>query len=393
MAARSSIRVDSDDPRRNEMGRRTIVQIVAPGEVGGLESVVLALSAGLMDRGHRVITAVVSEPRDGQHPFVTALNRAGVTTEEFSVPRRAYLKERALVSEMCDRIRPDVVHTHGYRPDILHAASRWNPSFATVTTLHGSSRRGGTTTVHELIQLALLRRFDAVIAVSRKLADELRGRWARPDQLHVVPNGLSDHRPPATVEEARRELGLPSTGLVIGWVGRLIPVKGADVFLRAMARLKGLSMTVSVIGDGPERATLEAIARAEGLDDRVRFHGVVADAARLLSAYDVFVLSSRSEGTPITLLEAVAAKVPVVVTSVGGVPDVVGPAEGMVVPPEDPERLAGAIDSVIRNPAAAAARAEAATRRLVANFGMERWMDAHDVVYDLAISSRAKKAR
>ena len=89
-----------------------------------------------------------------------------------------------------------------------------------------------------------------------------------------------------------------------------------------------------------------------------------------------------------TLLEAMAAKVPVVVTRVGGVPDVVGPAEAMMVPPEDPRALAEAIHFVIQDPAAATRRVEAAAHRLHSNFGMERWIDAHDRVYNLIVSNR-----
>ena len=371
--------------------RRTILQVVAPGEVGGLESVVLALAAGQTRRGHKVIVAAVYEPRDGEHPFVTALTAAGVTTVSFVLPPRAYLKERSLIKELCDREKPDLVHTHGYRPDILHAASRVRRNFATVTTLHGSSRVGGSSTIHEMAQMLLLRRFDAVIAVSRQLADQLRGKKVRPERLHVIPNGWSDRMPVVQSSEARRRLDLPAKGVVIGWVGRLIPIKGADVFLRAVRHLADLPLIISVIGDGSERAHLEELVRAEGLSDRVRFHGTVPEAGRYISAFDVFVLSSRSEGIPVTLLEAMAAKVPVVVTSVGGVPEVVGPAEAIVVPPEDPVALAEAIRSVIQNPVAAARRMEAAAHRLHSNFGMDRWIDAHDRVYDLMVSNRGRR--
>ncbi len=372
----------------NDRPRRKILQIVAPGEVGGLESVVLALAAGQTHRGHKVIVAVVSEPRDGEHPFVGALTAAGVTTVPLVLSSRAYLKERALIRELCDREKPDVVHTHGYRPDILHAASRLRRNFATVTTLHGSSRVGGSSTFHEMVQTLLLRRFDAVIAVSRHLADQLRRTWVRPERLHVIPNGWSDRIRIADSPEARRRLNLPANGVVVGWVGRLIPIKGADVFLRAVRHLTALPLTISVIGDGSERARLEEFARAEGLSDRVRFHGTVPDAGRFISAFDVFVLSSRSEGIPVTLLEAMAAKVPAVVTSVGGVPEVVGPGEAILVPPEDPGALAEAIHSVIQDPAGAKRRAEAAAHRLHANFGMERWIDAHERVYNLIVSNR-----
>jgi glycosyltransferase involved in cell wall biosynthesis len=391
VAKRPSVLVDSADISVNDSPRRTILQIVAPGEVGGLESVVLALAAGQARRGHNVIVAVVSHPGDGEHPFVAALTAAGVRTVPFILPPRAYLKEKALIKDLCRREKPDVVHTHGYRPDILHAASRVRRNFATATTLHGSSRVGGASSLHEMLQMLLLRRFDAVIAVSRPLAHQLRGTWVKAERLHVIPNSWSDRDPIADRSEARRHLRLPAKGVVVGWVGRLIPIKGADVFLRAIGRLDAFAPTVSVIGDGSERAHLEALARAEGLSDRVRFHGTVRDAGRYIGAFDAFVLSSRSEGTPVTLLEAIAARVPVVATSVGGVPDVVGPAEAILVPPEDPRALAEAIRSVIQDPAAAARRVEAATHRLHANFGMERWIAAHDRVYSLIQSDRARR--
>lgn len=391
MASGSSVRVDRAGASGSDGPRRTILQIVAPGELGGLESVVLALAAGQTRRGHNVIVAVVSDPRDGEHPFVAALTAAGVTTVPFVLPPRAYLKERALIKELCDREQPDIVHTHGYRPDILHVASRLRRPFAAVTTLHGSSRIGGSSTYHEVVQLLFLRRFDAVIAVSRQLADQRRGIWVRPERLHVIPNGWRDRIPIADSSEARRLLNLPAKGVVVGWVGRLIPIKGADVFLRAVRHLTTSPLTISVIGDGSERAALEDYSRAEGISDQVRFHGTVPDAARYISAFDVFVLSSRSEGIPVTLLEAMAAKVPVVVTSVGGVPEVVGPAEAVLVPPENPEALAKAIHSVIQDPAAATRRAEAAAHRLHATFGMERWIDAHDRVYNLIVSSRMRR--
>ena len=388
MASGSSVRVDPADVPGNDSPRRTILQIVAPGELGGLESVVLALAAGQTRRGHNVIVAVVSEPRNGEHPFVAALSAAGVTTVPFVLPPRAYLKERALIKDLCNREQPDIVHTHGYRPDILHAASRLRRNFATATTLHGSSRVGGSSTFHEWLQMLSLRRFDAVIAVSRQLADQLRRTWVRPERLHVIPNAGSDRMPIADSLEARSRLKLPADGIVVGWVGRLIPIKGADVFIRAVRHLAALPITVSVIGDGSERALLEELAHAEGISERVHFHGAVHDAARYISAFDVFVLSSRSEGTPVTLLEAMAAKVPVVATRVGGVPDVVGPAEAMLVPPEDPVALAKAIRAVIQDPAGATRRAEAAARRLHINFGIERWIDAHDRVYDTIVANR-----
>jgi glycosyltransferase involved in cell wall biosynthesis len=117
------------------------------------------------------------------------------------------------------------------------------------------------------------------------------------------------------------------------------------------------------------------------LGRRVTFHGQVDDAAGRLHAFDTVVLSSRSEGTPMVLLEAIAAGVPVVTTAVGGVPDVIGPGEGLLVPPERPTALAQAIRNVQAHPAAAKQRAEAARVRLALEFGPERWLARYEEIY------------
>jgi glycosyltransferase involved in cell wall biosynthesis len=136
------------------------------------------------------------------------------------------------------------------------------------------------------------------------------------------------------------------------------------------------------------QARLEDFVRSEGLSDRVRFHGTVAEAARYITAFDAFVLSSRSEGTPVTLLEAMAARVPIVATTVGGVPDVVSPKEAILVAPEDSGGMADAIRSVIADRKAAACRVESAITRLHVKFGMRRWIDAHESTYNAIISAR-----
>ena len=367
--------------------RRRIVQVAAPGPVGGLESVVLALAAGQVRRGHDVTVAVISEPGQSRE-FENALKNAGVPTETFVVSAKAYLRERRLVGNFFRRVQPHIVHTHGYRPDILHAATRLRRRFATVTTLHGSSRVGGITTLHERLQLLLLRRFDAVVAVSRELAQSLSGRYVSANRLHVIPNAWNGAIRAVSRVDARRALGLPAEGKVIGWVGRLIPVKGADVFIRAARILDVGNVSFSIVGDGTERARLESLAREEGIADRLRFHGTVPEAARYLSAFDAFVLSSRSEGTPVTLLEAMAAKVPLIVTKVGGVPDVVGDGEAVLVAKEDPPALAEGIRSVLTDPQAAAVRANAAWARLQSQFEAERWIAAHDTLYEEILSRR-----
>jgi glycosyltransferase involved in cell wall biosynthesis len=178
---------------------------------------------------------------------------------------------------------------------------------------------------------------------------------------------------------------------MLGWVGRLIEVKAADVFLRSLALLKGRPWHASVVGDGRRRARLERMAGTLGIADRVTFHGSVFDIAQAFRAFDTFVLSSRSEGTPVVLFEAMAAEVPVVATSVGGVVDVLPENTGLLVPSRDPMALAEAIRRTLDDPASARARAAAARERLHVHYAVEPWLEAHERLYAQLDAARRQR--
>ena len=368
-----------------------ILQLTAPDAVGGLERVVQALAIGLHARGHDVRVAAVISPRDPVDPFFDPLHQAGVPAERIVVSNRGYLAEHRAVGRLLRGWRPQAAHTHGYRSDVLHVGQLSRAGAATVTTLHGSSRMGGLSTVSEWIQLAVLRRFDGVVAVSRPLGDELRGRWVPEARLHVIPNGWTGADPTLSRDEARATLGIAPGARVVGWVGRLIEVKKCDLFLEALARLQPLPMTVAIVGDGWMRPALEARVAALGLQDRVRFHGAIFDIARAFRAFDVFVLSSRSEGTPVVLFEAMAAALPIVATRVGGIPDMIGEGEGLLVPSGDAGAMAAAIRSMLDDPAAAATRGAAAHARLHSTFGADQWLAAHEQLYARLAAARTAR--
>jgi glycosyltransferase involved in cell wall biosynthesis len=359
----------------------SILHIATPGPVGGLERVLQALPIAQAQRGHRVRVALVVGPTEERDAFVAPLLAAGVEVDMLRLPARAYLRERRLVRQLCARFRPDVVHTHGYRPDVLDAGIARSMGVATVTTVHGSSRTRGRVRLYELVQSAMFRKFDAVVAVSRPLVRSLSRCGVPSHRIHVIPNAWDGRAPSWDRYAARHALGAPLDRFLIGWVGRLIPVKAADVFLRALAELRDVPWSASLVGDGDERCRLERLAAALGLSDRVAFHGHVDDAARLFPAFDVFVLSSRTEGTPIVLFEAMAASVPVVATAVGGVPDVVSGTEALLVPAQDPVALAQAIRTASLDLGATRARVTAARARLTRDFTVGRWVAHYDAVY------------
>jgi glycosyltransferase involved in cell wall biosynthesis len=367
----------------------TVLHVVAPGATGGLEQVVHTLVAGQLEIGLDVHVAVVLDEGGGENSaFLGRVRATGAGVHPWLLPPRSYRRERTLLAELCRSLGPDVVHTHGYRPDVVGSPVARRLGITTVTTVHGFTFGGWKNRAYQLLQQRAHRRFHAVVAVSRPLATALAGNGIRGERLHCEPNAWGGSVTPLDRDSARRRLGLGDAAFTIGFVGHLVAVKGADLFLEAVGGLADLPVEASVIGAGPMRTRLEDRAAALGVADRVTWHGLVQDMGSHMPALDVLVLSSRSEGTPIVLFEAMAAGTPVVATRVGGVPDVVGVEEALLVEP-DAGQLAVAIRRVFEDPTAAAQRAERARARLERCFAREPWIRRYERIYREAMSTRS----
>jgi len=366
-----------------------ILQVAAPTAAGGLERVLEDLSVGLHHRGHEVHVAALLFTEDETHPVVERLQGRDVRVHPIRLRPSEYMRERHEVGALCERIRPDVAHTHGYRVDLLDRGVIARRKVPTVTTVHGASKAGGLKGAFlEWLQRRNYSRFDRVIAVSRALYEESLRDGVHTDRLCLIRNAWAGWHEPAPRAEARVALGLDPSMPVVGWVGRLFPVKGGDVFLRAIARLPEPRPVAAMIGYGPEADHLELEARRLGLTGSVRFYREITDAGNYFRAFDVYVLSSRSEGLPIVILESMAAGTPIVATNVGGITEVLGSEEALIVPPEDPDALAEAIRSSLSDPAAANARSSRAKARLKREFSLEPWLERHEQVYEAVVRTR-----
>lgn len=264
--------------------------------------------------------------------------------------------------------RPDVVHTHTSKAGWLgrRAARAW-PAAVVAHTFHGH-------VLHDYfgrLFSAWLRRqerraaaaTDVLFAVSASCADELAAAGvARRERLLVVPPAVAVPEL-LSRDAARRRLELPGAGRAAVCVGRLVPIKRVADFVRAVAACPGLAG--DVVGDGPERAAIQALAR-ELAPGRVRCLGALPDIAAALPAYDALVLPSVREGCPLVAIEAFAAGVPVCGYDVPGVGDVLGGlGQGVLVPPAaGADGLAAALRSLLADTPRAAALA-AANRRTV----------------------------
>ena len=359
----------------------TVLHVTAPAAVGGLERVVETLATGHARSGHHVHVAAVIGPDDPEPRLAAAVRTAGATAHVFRVGSRGYLAERAFVRDLCRRYRPDVVHTHGFRSDVVDGGVARGLGIPIVTTVHGFTRNRGRGSLYEWLQRRSFSRFDAVVAVSEAQTSELQAAGVPASRLTVVRNAWSGADDRLVRAAARAALFVPPDAPLLGWVGRLSPEKGADLFLEAFARCPDERLHASIIGDGRLRPTLEARANALGIAGRVRFCGQLDEAHRYFAAFDVFVMSSQTEGAPIVLFEAFAAGVPVVATAVGGIPEIAGRGEATLVRPHDPQALADAITELLGDPTRVDGQVERARITLRADYSADRWLLAYESLY------------
>ncbi len=185
-------------------------------------------------------------------------------------------------------------------------------------------------------------------------------------------------------------MGLPRDGAVVGWVGRLNHEKAPELFVEALGAVQRSGRVWGVlIGEGPLREEVAAQIAARGLESKVMLGGARNDAAEVLPAFDALVLSSRREGTPMVLLEAMAAGVPVVCSAVGGVPELIDDDTGWVVPPGDAHAIAHALEAVLADRHEGRRRAANACAVVQARYGIDRWLGGVEHVYRTVTEGRA----
>ncbi|MGH9462186.1 MAG: glycosyltransferase, partial [Vicinamibacteria bacterium] len=208
---------------------------------------------------------------------------------------------------------------------------------------------------------------DALVALTEDdMREHLERRIGTRNQYRVIPSGVDleafRKRAPAP-DVARSELGWSVTERIVVGVGRLVPVKGFDVAVRALTELRAVlpEIRLVLVGDGPERSRLERLAAADGNLSRLTITGVTGDVTRFLAASDVVIAPSRNEGMGRVLVEAMALGKPVVASRVGGVPSVVSDGRsGTLIQPDSPDELARALIELFNDPARMRAYGEAA---------------------------------
>jgi glycosyltransferase involved in cell wall biosynthesis len=377
-----------------------VLRVIARLNMGGPALHVTYLARGLASRGYET-TLVAGDVARGEESMAFVAERAGVEivplpglSRELSPLRDAVAAWR--VAQIIRRVRPDIVHTHTAKAGAVGrmAALLAGPGRRPVVvhTFHGHVLRGYFgrvgTLLFRAIETVLARTTDRLVAVSPEVRDELVALRVAPERkFSVVRLGIELEprvRFDGDAAEVRRRHGIGADKFVVGWFGRMTAVKRTEDLLTMLAgvRERGVDALLLLVGDGDDRERLEQRAHDLGLARSCLFVGYQEDVAPWYAICDAVVLTSASEGTPVTIIEALAAGRPVVATRVGGVPDVVEEGEtGFLVRPRDTHALAERLETLARDPERRAAMGSAGRERTLNRYAVERLVEDMDGLY------------
>ena len=322
--------------------------------VFGAERVVLELCKGLLDSPFQPVIGVITNRDERSILLYEAARSENLPAEVFesegAFDRGAILRLR----EYIETNNVDIINTHGYKANVYAAGAAAFSKKIMIATIHPwtETEYSWRSKFYTWLDKLVLRMFDERIAVSENVLQILNTQM--PAARHeLIPNGIDTSRFAQTDEATRRQmremLNVPEAGLLIGTIGRLAPEKGFDVFLEAAKQFHDIhpNSRFVIVGDGELREALTAKARQLNLQGVLTFTGVRADIPALLSAMDIYVLSSFSEGLPMVVLEAMAAGKAVVATSVGDVSMLIrNEKTGLLVPPNNAAALATALNTL-----------------------------------------------
>lgn len=358
----------------------SIVHVLSSYGVGGQERVALDLAIGQKARGHRVSVISLAPAPDGA--MTEEFRAAGI--EVGRIEKRGEGLDPSLIPRLVVGLRhrrADIVHTHNPLPLIYGAPAARIAGAAAIHTKHGLNPGGSG---QRLLRRTAARFAHAFVAVSETTADQARAqRDCSPRKLHTIANGirLDRYTPDAEARAAARvELGL-GDAWVVGTIGRLDAMKNQAMLVRAMAPLLSSRVRLVIIGEGTSRPDVEAAIAALPDPRWAVMTGRRMDVPKLIHAFDVFALSSKTEGLPLVVPEAMSAGLPIVTTGVGGLPGVVDTGVTGLVVPVDERALAAALATLEADRDRARAMGAAAREVALERYHYDRMVDAYLRLY------------
>lgn len=367
-----------------------ILHVISSGGMYGAEAVILNLSRTLNRTGHTSMLGIFSNSANPNLQLHECALAEGIESHLISCRGQIDRTVPASIRALSASTGADVLHAHGYKADVYaYLALRGSPT-ALVSTCHNWLDDNRIVRLYGFLDRRVLRNYQAVVAVSEEVRQRLAGSGVPAGNIHFIRNGI-DLRPFDAAVPSLRDPSAPGA-LLVGWVGRLSREKGPDLFIQAAAKVHSEFPDAQfiLVGEGPDRAELETLIEKLGLNARIHLAGRRSDMPAVYASFNLMVSSSRREGLPMAILEGMASRLPWIATDVGDVATIVQNGRtGVLVPSEDPARLADALATLLRHPETRTRLGENARRLVETEFSAEQMIAEYLRVYKAAAIANA----
>ena len=368
------------------------------GTGGGPDKTILS---GAAVKGSGNIETTVCYIRDARDQLFSIDRRAKQLGIDYAEVVERHSFDRAVWPQLRSLVRQrgiHIVHAHDHKTDFLTWLLAKVAPIVPLSTAHGFSGESPREKLYYSVEKRLLARFPHVIAVSRPIRDELLRTGSRAERVTVINNAI-DHRAFARNrqrdEQVRKEFGYAPDDIVIGAVGRLEAEKRFDLLIDAFAMVSRHQprARLAIVGEGSCRAALESQITRLGVTHTCRLLGHQHEVIKVHHLFDLLVQSSIREGTPNAVLEAMAMKLPVISTSITGLPELIeDEVSGLLVTPRDPPALAAAIERLMDDPELRVRLGQGARERIEARFDLRRNVASRVALFQGTVEAPARAA-
>lgn len=361
------------------------MQVLSPLTIAGAERVVLMLLRNIDRSLFDVSVCLFINTHRRDNAFVDEIRKLEVPTEFIYLDKIVRWKYVVGLRELLDKYEVDILHSHGYRADITGYLANLRGKAKLVSSAHGWTSGTGKVRVYEYMDKRVLKRFDRVLTVSEDIRKTMIRLHMDSDRVVTLRNAIDfdSYSRSADGSSLRKELGIHNGDKLVGTVGRLSKEKGLDDFLRVAKKIVENRNDVKfvIVGDGPEREGLIKLRNELELERQVSFQGYVRDVSRVYAALDLFLLTSLSEGVPISLLEAAYFGKSCIVTAVGGIPEVLD-GVGKMILPGDIEAMAEQVMYLLGHEAEAAEYSKRVHDHLMNQCDPKQWIHSIQEIYN-----------
>lgn len=383
-----------------------VAYILTPIEFGGAERVSLNFLKNINQNEFKVCPIVLVRPWESSNVFIEEIEKENYQYLSIPVAIKTLNEGRdyfrvircfKMLFSILRRERYDIVHTNGYFADIIAIPACKLLGIPHIATCHGFITNDKKLNIYNMFDRFILRFSNKIIAVSDGIKNELTKNGIKESHVVVIQNAVEGNYNKELFSQnrqnKRQQLNIREREFVLGYIGRLSEEKGIKYLIEASSLLNESDITVKVliIGEGPQKRQLEDLVKEEGIKHNVVFAGFQADIESWLPAMDVFVLPSLTEGTPMSLLEAMAFGIPVVASAVGGIPQViVSGKNGILVSSGKSQEIADAVNTLYEDETLRKTLGEEAKRTIELKFNVDEWVKKVEAEYLKAIHKAGK---